>query len=383
VFPCTTAIFSGSSTPDGRPLLYKHRDTSFLQNKLMYFSDGLYPYIGLINSADSLGNEVWAGCNSTGFAIMNSESYNLNIGDTTKLKDCDGFIMKRALQVCSTVEEFAHLLDTLPKPLGVRANFGVIDAKGGASYFETGNFSYEHFDATDPAIAPSGYLIRTNFSESGKEDIGYGYIRYATASTLIRKARTTNTITPHFLITEVSRSLYHSLLGQDLSENLPSDNTTPDFVFFEDYIPRYSSASVLVVHGVKAEQNPNYSTIWTVLGPPLCTPGVPCWVAGGDNFPVFLKDMGDGTAALCNYSLQKKDLLFPIKKGSGKRYLNLAALLNKNNSGLLQKISPIEKEIFAQTAQFLKRKRNAVLKQKDLLDFYKWLESKIGDLIKM
>ncbi len=39
---CTTAIISGKFTPDGRPLLFKHRDTSFKQNKLMYFNDGKY-----------------------------------------------------------------------------------------------------------------------------------------------------------------------------------------------------------------------------------------------------------------------------------------------------------------------------------------------------
>ena len=36
-FACTTAIVSGKGTPDGRPLLLKHRDTSFDQNKLMFF----------------------------------------------------------------------------------------------------------------------------------------------------------------------------------------------------------------------------------------------------------------------------------------------------------------------------------------------------------
>ena len=79
---CTTAIVSGKFTVDGRPLLFKHRDTGFTQNKLMYFKDGKYDYIGTVNSADKEGNEIWAGFNSAGFAIMNSEAYNLNVGDT-------------------------------------------------------------------------------------------------------------------------------------------------------------------------------------------------------------------------------------------------------------------------------------------------------------
>ena len=79
---CTTAIVSGKATPDGRPLLLKHRDSGFYQNKIMHFNDGKYKYVGVVNSADRTGKEIWAGYNSAGFAIMNSASYNLNKDDT-------------------------------------------------------------------------------------------------------------------------------------------------------------------------------------------------------------------------------------------------------------------------------------------------------------
>jgi hypothetical protein len=108
----------------------------------MYFIDGTYPYIGLVNSNDSTGKEVWGGFNSTGFSIINSASYNIKKNDTTKLSDKEGVLMKAALKICATVADFEKLLGELPKPLGVEANFGVIDANGGAAYFETGNFSY-------------------------------------------------------------------------------------------------------------------------------------------------------------------------------------------------------------------------------------------------
>ena len=58
---CTTAVISGKYTTDGRPLLLKHRDSGYAQNKLMYFDDGKYNYIGLINSEDVNGVEVWGG----------------------------------------------------------------------------------------------------------------------------------------------------------------------------------------------------------------------------------------------------------------------------------------------------------------------------------
>ena len=54
------------------------------------------------------------------------------------------------------------------------ANFGVIDAQGGAAYYETTNFSFTKIDANDPVVAPFGYLIRTNYSFTGTADDGYG-----------------------------------------------------------------------------------------------------------------------------------------------------------------------------------------------------------------
>ncbi|TFH00370.1 MAG: hypothetical protein E4H13_07665, partial [Calditrichales bacterium] len=217
VSACTTAIITGKSTPDGRPLLYKHRDSGFTQNKLMFFDGDGYSFIGLINSEDQTGEEVWIGSNSAGFAIMNSASYNLAVDDTIRLKDQEGVIMKAALGRCATLADFEKLLDEWPKPLGVEANFGVIDAQGGAAYYETNNFSYTKIDANDPAVAPFGYLIRTNYSFTGSADDGYGYIRYLNAENLFYQAAAEHALTHRFLLQKVSRNLYHSLVKTDLS----------------------------------------------------------------------------------------------------------------------------------------------------------------------
>ena len=52
VSACTTAVISGKATKDGRPMLWKNRDTWSLNNKIMIFHDGKYPYVGLVNSQD-------------------------------------------------------------------------------------------------------------------------------------------------------------------------------------------------------------------------------------------------------------------------------------------------------------------------------------------
>ena len=95
----------------------------------MYFTDGKYDYIGLINSEDFEGQQVWADTNSAGFSIMNAALYDVNIDDTTDYKDREGYVMKMALQQCATLEDFEKFLTNFPKPMGIAASFGVIDAR--------------------------------------------------------------------------------------------------------------------------------------------------------------------------------------------------------------------------------------------------------------
>ena len=102
---CTAIIISGKATPDGRPILWKNRDTDQFQNAIKYFDDGKYKSIGLINADDPEGKSAWAGYNSAGFAIINTVSYNLISKDTVKLKDQEGIIMREALRVWATVGE--------------------------------------------------------------------------------------------------------------------------------------------------------------------------------------------------------------------------------------------------------------------------------------
>jgi hypothetical protein len=373
---CTTAIVSGNFTPDGRPLLLKHRDTSFDQNALMYFNDGKYRYIGLINAEDPEGREVWAGFNSAGFAIMNSESYNLNISDTTRLRDMEGVLMKKALQTCATVDEFETFLKNYSKPRGVRANFGVIDAHGGAAYFETGNFKVVRIDVNDQAVAPFGYVIRTNFSATGAVDEGYGYIRYQTADMLFSRAAATGNLTYRFMLEDVSRSLYHSLTEVNLYDEIPSDAKS-HFVYFEDFIPRSSSVATAVIQGVKSGEPAGLTTMWTIPGFQLCTVAVPVWLTPDGDLPALVRRSETGVAPLCDMALELKKKCFPVTRGSGRRYIDLAALLNRDGSGILQKILPLESEILDKGEYILDKWRQSGFSVKDALEFYDWFDDTV------
>jgi ureidoglycolate hydrolase len=377
VWSCTTFIISGKNTPDGKPILYKNRDTGTLDNAIVFFSDGKYQYIGVVDSRESWKQEVWGGFNSAGFAIMNSMAYNNNSGDTTKLADQEGNIMKLALASCATLADFEKMLTDLPKPLGVDSNFGVIDASGGAAYYETGNSGFKKIDANDPALAPFGYLIRTNHSFTGDVNQGMGYIRYAAASEALNMAVAQKKPEPQYLLNNISRNLNHSLTKVNLRADLPRDNNSAEFRNFEDFIPRNSTASVIMVVGAAKGEDPSAAMAWMVAGSPLTAVAVPVWVSAGKNIPWVVSMKDDMHAPLCDAAMQLKGQLFPISRGNGSRYINVAALINAEKTGILQRLEPVENEIFKKTSEMMTALSGKKTDKALIQEHYKWVDGYI------
>lgn len=382
LLPCTTAVISGKATDDGRPLLLKNRDTGALQNKLVYFSDSKFRFIGLVDSEDKKNENVWCGFNSAGFGIMNSASYNLEADDTVKITDREGIIMKRALESCATLEDFERMLEMFPKPLGVEANFGVIDANGGAAYYETSNYKFVKFDANDPTVAPGGYLIRTNYSFSGEENKGMGYIRYATASDMLASKYEDGKISAEFLINDVPRCLIHSFTNTDLSKALPKTDKDNDYVFFRDFIPRYSTAAAVVIQGIKANESADLTTMWAILGFPLSSVIIPVWLLEDGSMPKVLQADETGNAPLCDLALKLKRKVFPLQNDAKENYLNVGALINQKNTGVRQKLIPIEKQVLNKANSKLNSWRKVGLNQDEVKQFYSWIDSEVLNKVK-
>ena len=377
---CTTAVVSGKATPDGRPLLWKHRDTWFLKNKIVELHDGKYACSGLVNSVDSLNQSIWIGFNEKGFAIMNSASYNLN-NDTVALNGLEGRLMKQALQNCADIDEFEKMLQDMEKPTRLEANFGVIDAKGGAAYFELGNFTYKKFDANDPEVAPDGYIIRTNYSVSGEKGDGGGYIRYVTANNLFKDAVLHNNLTCTTILQQGSRNLTHSLTGTDLNQYSKLPENTPTYVFFKDFIPRSGSSSSCVVQGTKTDENPQLTTMWSLVGFPLTSVVVPVWLNPKGELPASLKyDPSIQDSPLCEYALELKKDIYSYTDGShSDYYIDINKVINENHSGYIQKLEPLEDKIIEAAEENLLawRKANAI-DSKELETYYKWVDDTLN-----
>ena len=347
---CSSAVISGKVTPDGRPLLWKNRETGHLRNHMAYVKGEKYDFVANVNSDNfPVKKEAWIGSNTAGFALMNTQSYNLERGD---IADDDrgpknGEVIYRALEICATVADFCHFLDTISKPSGIEANFGVIDAQGGAMMFEVDGHSYQMFDANDPNVAPHGYVARTNFSNGGELNKGKGYVRFLEVDRVLSKACAMGGITPQLIFTDIARSFRNNVLDIDLRSGDFNCPKTSGWFIDQDFIPRNNTTCSVVVQGVKKGENPDLTVLWTILGYPPTSVAVPLWVK--NNLPAMMSyDKTVDAAPLSAASLKLADeKVFHFKQGGGTdHYLHWENLHNLQGTGIMQRLMPVEKGIY-------------------------------------
>ncbi len=320
---CTTAVVAAAATAHGRPLLWKNRDADDLHNQIIYCADGKYAYIGLVNKGDAAGLNIWAGSNSEGFSIMNAASYNLEVDKDTK---GEGAFMKLALQSCVSVGDFQALLEkTNAGGRDVSANFGVIDAAGGACYFEAGTHAYKRFNADDPLLGGRGILVRTNYSESADLEKGTGFLRRDRAAQLLFALSKDNKLTPESLLREVGRDQANEKIGS-FPLTAQRKKGPAGFAYTGDSICRYDTASAVVFEGTAPGEPASRTTAWVILGLPSGGVAVPVWVAAGD-VPAEMRP-GPDPAPLNATIDEVRDLLYPDSRGDQKKYLDVDSLIN-------------------------------------------------------
>ncbi|MBD9092844.1 MAG: hypothetical protein EGQ20_09985 [Bacteroides oleiciplenus] len=362
VLACTSAVVSGKVTPDGRPLLWKNRDTDFMRNHIDYVKGEKYDFIAVVNSDNAYLKEAWMGTNSAGFALMNTQSYNLvDVKDGEERGAANGRIIYRALEVCATVEDFCHFLDTISKPSYIEANLGVIDAKGGAVMFEVDYQKYIMYDANNPKDAPYGYVARTNFSFAGKVNEGAGYVRYMEADQVLMKASATGSITPQFIFNDLSRSFRNRMLDIDLRNGAYNRPQASGWFVDQDFIPRSSTSCSVVVQGVKPDEKAELTTMWTLLGYSPTGIAIPLWVKSADKLlPELVRFSKECKAApLSDWSLRLADRVFSYKQGMGTgRYLNWERLYSpEKGDGYMTTLTSVEDEVFRTTKPLLEEWR--------------------------
>lgn len=343
---CTTAVVGPGAGEDGRSLLWKNRDTSVLSNRVVHVNETPYSYLGLTDLEDRSGRRVFAGVNSEGFGIMNSVAYNLPKKEGEQ-EDLEGILMADALRTCRTASGFeAYLQANLGRNLGARTNFGVIDAEGAAAIFEVHNHGYKRLDATE---APEGYLVNTNYSRTGQEAKGSGYVRFDRATELLKA--TPGPISARDILRRLARDTGNALVPQPTLADfaaLPGDRDR--WVFTRDSINKsYTSAAVVIV-GRRPGDPGSRATMWVLPGEPITAVALPLWVEAGTSPEPFWK--GD-EAALWIETMRIKKIARPYLESDREEYLNARRLDNRDGTGFLPRLLTTEDEIFDRTATFL------------------------------
>lgn len=286
---CTTAVISGKVTADGRPILWKNRDfSSAPHNEVAEITGGRYKGVAVVNAGQR--GSIWMGVNEAGFCIENSLSLDLKTEEKSKGPGNGGF-MKKALQACATVEDFIKLLEeTNESGRTTVANFGVIDAEGGAAIFETGPKTFVMFDANDPKVAPNGYVVRSNFATTARQMSANptpeelkavsSAGRYLRSCSII-ETRDRKEITVDLLLRKCSRDMCdESGTPFPGTVNAPGGDL-PEVINTKNTISRTSTVSAAVFHGVRPNENPALTTMWAILGDPKFSIAVPCFVEAG------------------------------------------------------------------------------------------------------
>lgn len=347
---CTTAVISGKFTASGRPMIWKVRDTEAFKNIMKSYHGESWNYVGLVNTDDHSGQQIWGGWNGVGFAIMNSASFNVNEGYTGTCIDREGYLMHEALRRCRTLEDFEKMLDERDRPMGVAAHFGVIDAEGGAAFYEVNNETWTKFDANDPDQAPRGYVLRTNFSMTGAEGKGIGFIRYKTANEIFEEVPV-GTLDIQTVMQQFSRCTRHPILDVDYRQIYSAKDPKGTIVSTDDLICRYGTSSAIAVEGINKEmgEQPDQTTGWVQIGLPYLSITMPVWC--DTELPTMLRAENEGDEApMSAYAMALKEEIYPLwKQSDGYHYMVIDKLFNAKNTGITQRIEAVESDIFDRT----------------------------------
>ena len=254
--------------------------------------------------------------------------------------------------------------------MGVEANFGVIDAEGGAAYYEVNNDSWTKIDVNDPKIAPQGYIVYTNHSNTGKLNDGMGYIRYTNADKIVKQHLSRNgEFTPKWIMQNLSRSYYHSVLGIDLLKDKEVVEKCGGWFIDQDFIPRRSSTCSIVVSGVKKGEDPKNTIMWTNLGYPTVGITVPLMVVNGSSQPAYMLSSNESqNAYMCDWNLKRKHQIFPIKRGNGKQYMNVNLIEKFMNEALV-----IENKVFEMSKPIVDKLYKGEAKSQDFKPVYDYI----------
>ena len=293
---CTLAMVRPEFTADGRAILWKNRDVSNPRQAIHTGGgDGMLHYVGIGYAGD--GSRVYGGVNEFGFAIANSNSYNIGNGNPNSDFD-DGDLQTYALKKCATLEQLRELLDSTNTLNGGRtqpSNFFAFDSTGAMSIFEAGRANWIEYQVT----MTDRFAVRANYSNSGTipTTSEWGVYRHDRAEFLLDNLLSNGHI--HFdSMFSIARDVAPE--GWNGAQFLYSP--VGDTISLSRTVCRYLTVSSIVIQGGKHTANGWVPPVcWFFLGKPFSTIAVPVWPTQNTISPL-LTDQVTTTAPLCDRS---------------------------------------------------------------------------------
>lgn len=278
---CSSVIVSGKVTASGKPLMLKVRDNKSQDNNVQFFNGEKYNFYGLVVNARKANNKqssVVGGYNDAGLCIMSLTSGGFPL-DSADNKISGGKVMFKALGTCKNIREFENMAKDMLKDGICITHLGMIDAEGGAAYFEFGGEKYVKYDVNNPNVAPDGYRVCTNFAWSGNPKLGSGQERYDNALSLMKdfkkNADGKYEIDHQDLIDAFGRTPRSELIGIRDFGDMASYKYFPD----RGFIIRAATCAVFSFEGVKKGEDPKHTVAWIQFGSPVCCPAFPLVLA--------------------------------------------------------------------------------------------------------
>jgi len=115
--------------------------------------------------------------------------------------------------------------------------------------------------------------------------------------------------------------------------------------------------------------------MWTILGFPLTSVAVPVWISAGEGLPAVVSmDTTILKSPVCTAALKFKEECFPITYDRGGNYINLSAVINKQNNGYMQLLQPAEEVIFEKAGSLISEIEKGSKTSKDIRPFYAWID---------
>jgi len=326
---CSAVIISGKYTADGKPLMLKVRDQSedLQNNNVQFFKGPTYSYMGTVSNALKPYRKkggVSAGMNSAGLCVITLTSHCFD-GDSTIGKSKVS-INDFALGSCKSIEEFEKKAAKLI-PMGNKCNMGIIDAYGGAAFYEFNGRDWKKYDINDPADAPEGWMCMTNYSLTGDLTLGGGFDRMMAAESIMRdfkkNADGKYEMTAQELWNAFGRIFRNEVVGvRDLDD-------IAQFKYFcsTGFMIRSNTCALLTFEGVPAGTDPKFTILWNQLGNPVCAPVIPLLPTDENMIPDYIWTEGEGSAIFAKSWELRNKYIFPLDFPSGRlSYFDVAAV---------------------------------------------------------